>query len=101
MLQYCIDFFVIISKIIIIHLNIKWDLFGQFFEVGEVVGVSRSNFEKRHIELVQEFYSHLKDTSRQKRLQLTYMTFLVIIQEHNVKQYFPIVQLQYFCKSQL
>lgn len=40
---------------------------GSFFEVGEVVGVSRSNFEKRHIELVQEFYSHLKDTSRQKK----------------------------------
>lgn len=38
---------------------------GSFLEVGKVVGVSRSNFEKRHVELMQEFHSHLKDT-RQK-----------------------------------
>lgn len=42
---------------------------GRLLQVGEVVGVSGTHFEERHVELVEELYCHLEAEERQVKLK--------------------------------
>lgn len=40
-------------------LQINLTFLGSFLQIGEVVCVSRTNFEERHVELMEELHRHL------------------------------------------
>lgn len=44
---------------------------GSLFQIGEVVGISRANFEKGHIEFMKKFYRHLKPERENEGFKVT------------------------------